>query len=273
MSLTLVAPPAPMSSVAPLADLCRIADEVDLDGGVRVAGELIRGRFLTTALADALHRRYFRDERWALGPGAASAGRRGSDFCRRLAGALHAAEGRFTYRIAEGVPSFVVTSNPPTAVAASCFLHLHPGTAPEVFARLVGALDGYGIGFSAELAGDPAACLRADSAVVTVARDDAATVARAALRLQQRTPFAVAPSVPAFTRQVAPGVAHADEPAPGPSTTFGRHRCRLVAAGLVRAASGAGALARHAAVLEQLAAAGLDPAAVHLNPGNPEFRL
>jgi hypothetical protein len=271
MSLTLVAPPAPMSSVAPLADLCRIADEVDLDGGVRVAGELVRGRFLTTALADALYRRYFRNQRWALGP-VAPAGRRGSDFCRRLAGALHAADSRFTYRIAEGVPSFVVASNPPTAAAATCFLHLHPGTAPEVFARLVGTLDGYGIGFSAELAGDPAACLRADGAVVTVARDDAATVARAALRLQQRTPFALAPSVPAFTRQVAPGVGLADEPAPGPTSTFGRHRCRLVAAGLVRAASG-GALARHAAVLEQLSAAGLDPAAVHLNPGSPEFRL
>jgi hypothetical protein len=160
MSLTLVAPPAPMSSVAPLADLGRIADEVDLDGDVRVAGELVRGRFLTAALADALYRRYFRNERWALGP-SAPAGRRGSDFCRRLAGALHATDSRFTYRIAEGVPSFVVASNPPTAAAATCFLHLHPGTAPEVFARLVGTLDGYGIGFSAELAGDPAAaCAR-----------------------------------------------------------------------------------------------------------------
>jgi hypothetical protein len=274
MSLTVVAPAAPMSAVPALAVLARIADEVDLDGGVRVP-----------ALAAALHARYFRGDLSApkvqqedrtFGAESPRAGRRGGEYCRRLAGALppgNPAGSRFAYRTAAGVPSFVLASNAPTTGAASCFLHLSPGTAPEVFARLVGALDGYGIGFRAELAGDAAACLRADSAVVTVARDDAPTVARAALRLQQRTPFALAPSVPAFARQIGPGVALADEPGPGPGSTFGRRRCRLVAAGLVAAAPGADAGARRGAVLARLTAAGIDPAAVHLNPGNPEFRL
>lgn len=269
MPLTIVAPAAPMSAVPALDVLAQIADEVEWDGDVRVAGELVRGRFLTTALADALHARHFRGVHGSSRP--AAPGRRGSDFCRRLAGALPpAGTGRFAYRIAAGVPSFVLTSNPPAGAATSCFLHLSPGTAPEVFARLIGALDGYGIGFHAELAGDPAACRRADAAVVTVARGDAAALARAAVRLEQRAPFALAPSVPAFTRQLAPGVGLADEP--GSGTTFGRHRCRLVAAGLVAAGPGAGAAGRHAAVLDRLVAAGLDPAAPHLDPGSTEVR-
>lgn len=270
MPLTIVAAAASMSAVPTLDVLARIADEVEWDGDVRVAGELVRGRFLTTALADALHARHFRGVQDSSLP--AAPGRRGSDFCRRLAGTLpRACAGRFAYRIAAGVPSFVLSSNPPAGAATSCFLHLSPGTAPEVFARLIGALDGYGIGFRAELAGDPEACRRADAAVVTVARGDAATLARVALRVRERAPFALAPAVPAFTRQLAPGIGLADEPADG--TPFGRHRCGLVAAGLVAAGPGAGAADRRAAVLERLVAAGLDPAALHLDPGEPEFRL
>ena len=204
-------------------------------------------------------------------------GRRGGDFCRRLADTLqpylfHRDGWQFSYRTTDGVPSFVVAAG--SAIddnRASCFLHLQPGTAPDVFARVVTTLDGYGLAFRAELAGDPEACRRADAAVVTVQRDDIPAVARVAERLRERAPFALAPSVPAFTRQIAPGVALADQPGPGAS--FGRHRCRLVAAGLVAAGHGADAATRRLAVLEHLTAAGLDPAALHLNPGNPDFRV
>jgi hypothetical protein len=155
--------------------------------------------------------------------------------------------------------------------AASCFLHLHPGTAPDLFARVVTALDGFGLSFRAELAGDPGACLRTDAAVVTVSRDDLPAVARVAVRLGERAPFALVPAAPAFTRQIAPGVALADRP--GTGTSFGRHRCRLIATGLVAAGHGAGPDDRRAAVLTALTAAGLDPAALHLNPGSPDFRV
>lgn len=276
LALEFPTPAAPMSGVPALAQLARIADEVELADGVLVAGELVHGRFLTTALADSLYVHYFRDEPRIRGSVDLAAGRRGDVFCRRLADALRPEllrrDGwRFSYRTTAGAPSFVVSAGGPDSDAASCYLHLHPGTAPESFARLVSALDGYGVGFRAELAGDPAACLRADSAVVTVRREDAPTVARVALRLQQRAPFALAPSVPVFARRLAPGVAIADEP--GTATRFGRHRCRLVAAGLVAAGPGAGPVARRAAVLQTLTAVGLDPAALHLNPGNREFRV
>ncbi|HEV7870451.1 MAG TPA: T3SS effector HopA1 family protein [Modestobacter sp.] len=293
LTLAFPAPAAPMSDVPGLAVLARIAEETDLDDGVRIAGELVpvpsgHGRLVTTALADALHARYFRGD----GPGPSApkvrgedrtvgaespvAGRRGYDFCRRLADTLRPdlfrrAGWRFTYRISAGSPSFVVTLGSAARDTASCFLHLQPGTAPEVFARLVTALDGYGLDFRAELAGDPAGCIRTDTAVVTVDRSAASALARLALRMQQRAPFALAPSVPAFTRQLAPGVALADEP--GPDSPFGRHRCRLVAAGLVAAGHGAGPAARRAAVLRTLTAAGLDPVALHLNPGSRDVDL
>jgi hypothetical protein len=273
MPLTLVLPEAPMSDVPGLSTIARIAEETTLDDGVRVAGELVRGRFLRTALTDALHARYFRG---GSAHRATHPGRRGDEFYRRLADALRpdffrGDDWRFAWRISDGAPAFVVAAGSPAPDAASCFLHLTPGTAPEVFARLLVALDGYGLAFRAELAGDPAACVRADTATVTVRRSDVATVARAARRLQQRSPFALVASVPAFTRQLAPGVSVADEP--GHGLTFGRHRCRLVASGLVAAGHGAGTAARREAVLRTLTDAGLDPAALHLNPGNPEFEV
>jgi len=276
-ALAFPAPTGPMSRVPSLAVLARIAEEADLGNGVRIAGELVRGRFLTSALADALHARYFRGELRPPAVGLATVGRRGADFWQRLGDTLQPylfrRDGwRFSYRTAAGVPSFeVATAGDLGGPTAGCFLHLQPGTAPDVFARFVTTLDGYGLGFRAVLAGDPAACRRADTAVVTVRRDDVPAVARAAQRQWVRAPFALSPSAPAFTRQIAPGVALADQP--GAGTSFGRHRCGLVAAGLVAAGHGADAATRRATVLDHLTAAGLDPAAPHLNPGNPEFRL
>lgn len=274
-------PAGPMSRVPSLDILIRIADETDLGDGVRIQGELVpisacHDRLVTTALTDALHARYFRGEHGSPLAGSPAGGRRGSDFCRRLGDTLQPylfrRDGwRFSYRTVAGVPSFeVATARELGGQAASCFLHLQPGTAPDVFARVVTTLDGYGLGFRAELAGDPAACRRADTAVVTVRRDDVPAVARVAQRLCERAPFALAPSVPAFTRRIARGVALADQPG---GASFGWHRCGLVAAGLVAAGPGAGPAARRAAVLTALGAAGLDPAAPHLEPGHPEFRL
>lgn len=274
-------PAGPMSQVPSLDVLTRITDETDLGDGVRIAGDLVpitacHDRLVTTALADALHARYFRGSPGTSGTESPGGGRRGRDFCRRLTDTLQPSlfrrDGwRFSYRTTDGVPSFVVSAGSPDRAAASCFLHLQPGTAPDLFARVVTALDGYGLGFRAELAGDPDACLRTDSAVITVGRDDVPALARVVLRLGERAPFALAPSVPAFTRQIAPGIALADQP--GAGTSFGRHRCRLVAAGLVAAGHGAGPAERRGAVLATLRAAGLDPAALHLNPGRAEFRL
>lgn len=271
MPLALDDPPpaAPLSRSPWLALLHRIAEEAGPDGCARVAGETAVAR-----LADALH------ARWFLPPGPPVAGRPakprgGGDTCLRLADALHPeflGQGgwTFSYRTRGEVPAFAVTAGDllPGRGTASCFLDLVPAIAPEVFGRLVSALDGYGIGFRAELRTDP---VGQGSVVVTVTRGDAPALARVALRMRERCPFVFGPSVPAFTRVVAPGIAIADEPDDG--TDFGRHRCRVVATGLLAAGQDAGPVERRTAVLRALTDAHLDPAAPHLNPGAPEFRL
>jgi hypothetical protein len=87
--------------------------------------------------------------------------------------------------------------------------------------------------------------------------------------MRQRSPFVFGQAVPAFTRPLAPGIGLADEPREG--RDVGRHRFRLVAAGLVATGPHTGPGERRAAVVRALTDAGLDPAALHLNPGNPEF--
>jgi hypothetical protein len=273
---------APAAHRSPWAALLtRIADETELGpDGAHVAGRQLAvrdgRRLLTTVLTDALHEHYFLATPTTPGRPEPTPGRRGDAFFGRLAdalgpGFLGSTGWRLAYRTASGTPFFVVSGSVARGghTAASCFLDLQPGTAPEVFARLVTTLEGYGLGFDARLAGDPSACGRPGSAVVTVARAELPVVARIALRLRERLPFAVGCAVPAFTRPAAPGIALADEPRGGGD--FGRERCRVIATGLAMAGPGAGPAERRAAILRSLTDACLDPAALHLDPGNPEF--
>ena len=249
----LVAPAAPMSEVAG-ARRSRPHRRRGRPGRRRPR----RGR---AARRRPCTRRYFhgalpRPTPRAAGLSAPRRGRRGGEFCRaagrrpapeflrRAAGsAYRIAAGRSRLRRRQRTPR----RRPPRAASSTS----RPATAPEVFARLVGALDGYGLGFRAELAGDPAACRRADSAVVTVAAGDASTVARVALRLQQRTRSPSPPRCRLHPR-VGAGRRARRRAGAGPARTFGRHRCRLVAAGLVAAGPAPAPGQRRAAVLRAL---------------------
>ena len=194
--------------------LTRITEETDLGDGVRIAGELVP----ITACHDRLSRprsptpstpatsaapRDFGTESPAAGTAGASTSATGWPTpCSPTSSAATpggSATGRPT-----ACPRSWSPPEPSTGRRPSCFLHLRAGTAPDLFARVVTALDGYGLGFRAELAGDPDACLRTDAAVITVGRDDVPALARVTLRLGERAPFALAPSVPAFTRQSRP---------------------------------------------------------------------
>jgi hypothetical protein len=140
-----------------------------------------------------------------------------------------------------------------------------------VFARLVLALDACGLPFTAKVLNDPLTFGRPDSAVVYAARELLPTVVRAAAAERCRATSSFGRSAPAFTREVLPGVAIADDP--GPSASFGQHRCCTVAHGLVTAGPGIGPRARLAAVRAAFQDDGLRLAALHLNPGMPEFDL
>jgi HopA1 effector protein family len=154
---------------------------------------------------------------------------------------------------------------------AECSLHLLGGSAPEVFAALVTRLDALHLAFTARLLADPSVTGRPDSAVVTAARADLPSLVLVSLGLHGGARGAFGDAVPGFTRAVAPGVAVADSPGAGPG--FGRHRCGLVAAGLLAAGPDAGPAERLAAVRAAFTAAGLDPAAPHLGPGGADLAL
>jgi hypothetical protein len=260
--------------------ITRIVEETEFDGSVRVAGDLLpvspTRRLMVETLADALYLRYFRGTAAPFLVTRTPGQRGGGDACMRLADALRPdflgrERWSFAYRTESGVPVFAVSTGRLGPAAASCYLDVAPTIAPEVFGRLVGALDGYAFGLRAELRGHAAFPERIGSVVVTVSRADAPALARVALRMRQRSPFAFGQTVPAFTRPLAPGIGLADEPRDG--RDVGRHRFRLVAAGLVVAGPDATPDQRRAAVLTSLIDASLDPAALHLNPGNPEFRI
>jgi hypothetical protein len=138
-----------------------------------------------------------------------------------------------------------------------------------VFARTVRALDALSLPFTARLLDDPLAFGPPNSAVLHVARDLVPTVVRVVIGERCRASSPFGRSVPAFTRQVLPGVSVADDP----GGSFGRHRCATIAAALSGAGPGDHSEARLTAVRTALASTGLDLRALHLNPGRPDFPL
>jgi hypothetical protein len=81
---------------------------------------------------------------------------------------------------------------------------------------------------------------------------------------------ALEPEVPLFTKPLAPGIGLAESPVTGES--FGMHRCRLVAEGVVEAWSTGrdNEESRRWSVERRFAAEGLSVAAPYLNPGSAD---
>lgn len=105
----------------------------------------------------------------------------------------------------------------------------------EPFVRhLTRALNGAGIAFQLKTLSDPAGYQRCDAAVLYLGRDDVASGTQVIEHTYPLLRPFLKDAVPAFTKQLAPGLALAEDP-PG-SESFGMHRCKLLAGGLVEAA-------------------------------------
>jgi hypothetical protein len=154
---------------------------------------------------------------------------------------------------------------PPTV---RCYLNVVPEAAPRVFARLAAGVESAGVAFAAKLLDNPENFGRPDAAVFYTTRADAATLVRCALDVWNEGAFGA--DVPAFTREVAPGIAVADDP--GDGVSFGYHRCSLIARGLATAAT-TDPYARLGSIIDAFMRAGIDPARPHLAPGQSEFLL
>jgi len=156
------------------------------------------------------------------------------------------------------------------------YFHLLPAAAPLLLKQLTSNLNEISVPFGLKMLNHPVAYTRPDAAVLYMPRGVLTVASRVVLAAYQGIEDQVRLRVPALTRQVRPGLAIAEEPVQvGRLVSFGQHRSRLIAQGVVDAAArGDKSLAgRVEAVLAAFKAAGILLDAPHLNPGSPEFDI
>ncbi|HUJ60088.1 MAG TPA: T3SS effector HopA1 family protein [Kofleriaceae bacterium] len=131
------------------------------------------------------------------------------------------------------------------------------------------ALNAAGVPFRAKIVSNPNGFVRADAAVIYLARADYAGAAPALRAIRARLRGQLVAATPLFAKRVAPGIAVAEDPAS--SLSFGQHRSRAIALALVEARSRALAPRAVLALVGQtLAAQRIDPERPHLALGNPD---
>jgi hypothetical protein len=148
------------------------------------------------------------------------------------------------------------------------YWHLRATAAPLWVGILTANLNDRGIPFTLKAISSPQQYRRADAGVLFL-EPGSYRAARPVLRAAYReVRDELRPGVPRLTAPLAPGLSVAEGPADGSS--FGRHRCGLIARGLIAAfASSRGSEPqRRAAVSESFLEAGLDPRRPHLAAGS-----
>ena len=94
-------------------------------------------------------------------------------------------------------------------------------------------LNNRGLFFRLKVLSDPMAYTRCDAAVIYLHRADYPAAAKLCARPVRWSRTYLKHGIPAFTKPIAPGVGGSGRPGPGESS--GRHRCRLLADGMIQA--------------------------------------
>jgi hypothetical protein len=94
------------------------------------------------------------------------------------------------------------------------------------------ALNDADVFFKLKVLNDPRSYSRCDAAVVYFRKSQHMTVTERMARIYHQMASYLKPKVPMFTKSIAPGVGLAEDP--GESESFGQHRCRLLADGMIR---------------------------------------
>jgi hypothetical protein len=94
------------------------------------------------------------------------------------------------------------------------------------------ALNRGGFFFRLKLLNDPGSYARCDAGVLYIRRCDYGAVSLALGPVYASVAHRLKPRTPAFTKTLAPGLGLAEDP--GHIESFGQHRCRLLAEGLIR---------------------------------------
>lgn len=158
----------------------------------------------------------------------------------------------------------------PAGDLARLYWSIAAAGAVTLVARVTYALNRAGLPFALELPDNPARYGRRPAATVLLARADVDAAVALLRPLLRALAAHLADRAPAFTKPLARGLALAEEP--GDATSFGEHRCRLLAEAIVTASEQGrhGAEQRQAAVRERFRAAGLTLDAPYLQPGSDD---
>jgi hypothetical protein len=150
------------------------------------------------------------------------------------------------------------------------YWNVSAAAAPVLVRALRRGLDAAGVPYALKAAHDPGAYVRADAAVLYLPARDLSRAAPCIAAAHRRVATSLSAAVPPLTLRAAPGLGLAIDPADG--TSFGMHRCDLLAAGIA-AAAGAPAAQRAARVGAHLEAAGVALAAPYTSGGTGAAEL
>jgi len=113
------------------------------------------------------------------------------------------------------------------------YWHVGADSAADLVNLVTGDLNRAGIPFRLKVLNDPDSFARCDAAVLYLDKSCYDTVRPIVETIYSNVAAHLKPGIPALTKPLAPGLGLAEDPATGES--FGQHRCRLLAEGLVRA--------------------------------------
>ncbi|WP_261300207.1 T3SS effector HopA1 family protein [Sphingomonas alpina] len=150
------------------------------------------------------------------------------------------------------------------------YLNMDAIAAPTVIGMLTGEFTTRAVPFACKCANSPAGFERRDPCVLYVGARHAQLVHYILLSLMPALAPHLRPPVPMLTHRLAPGLGFAEEP-PG-NDSFGSHRMRAVAHGLITAHKEKrnGVEGRRAAVFDSFAKLGIDLAMPHLSASDAD---
>lgn len=148
------------------------------------------------------------------------------------------------------------------------YWNLYPWGAATLVRGITERLNGARMPFRLKLVNHPDRYYRCDAAVLYLLMEDLERAVPLLAEVYGEVRDGLKRPVPALTKRIAPGVGLAEDP--GGSESFGMHRCRLLAEGLVRGwERGAESIDdRLAVVIETFEEAGIEPERTWLNPGS-----
>lgn len=136
--------------------------------------------------------------------------------------------------------------------------------------RCTERLNGHEVPFKLKVLNDPVQYTRCDAVVLYTRKADFGCISGLLAEIYAGIATDIKPWVPMFTRQLAPGVGLAEDPAQGES--FGLHRCGFVAEGMILAFEQQehSIADRLEIVLQTLVHAGIRPDMPYLTPGSDD---